>query len=162
MSELKAFRIIQGDTGGYGAPNYKCDTDGNRIEELSYACEVYDRLEADKVIEELKSDIADLRDDKKTTDAILNERNEEIAELNQKNDDSRYNIAVLRKEKSHQKYKRCLAIARWCFTKSNYHFVLARHGEDAKKNNRKSILYTKWHKRWLAIAEKFKPNSTAQ
>ena len=56
----------------------------------------------------------------------------------------------------HQKYKRCLAMARWCFTKSNYHFVLARHGEDAKENNRRSVLYSKWHKRWLAIAEKFK------
>lgn len=50
MSELKAFRIIQGDTGGYGAPSYKCDTDGNRIEEWSDVCEVYDRFEADKVI----------------------------------------------------------------------------------------------------------------
>ena len=56
----------------------------------------------------------------------------------------------------HQKYKRCLDNAKWCFTKSNYHFVLARHGEDAKENNRKSILYSKWHKRWLELAEVFK------
>ena len=54
MSELKAFRIIQGDTGGYGAPSYKCDTDGNRIEEWSDACEVYDKFEADKVIADLE------------------------------------------------------------------------------------------------------------
>lgn len=59
-----------------------------------------------------------------------------------------------------QKYKRCLAIAGRCFTKSNYHFVLARHGEDAKENNRRSVLYSKWQNRWLAIAEKFKPNPT--
>ena len=57
MRELKAFRIIQGDTGGYGAPSYKCDTDGHRIEEWSDACEVYDRFEADKVIEKLERDI---------------------------------------------------------------------------------------------------------
>lgn len=57
---------------------------------------------------------------------------------------------------NHQKHSRCRAMARWCFTKSNYHFVLARHGEDAQENNRRSVLYSKWHKRWLAIAEKFK------
>lgn len=56
----------------------------------------------------------------------------------------------------HQKYKRCLDKAKWCFTKSNYHFVLARHGENGKENNRRSILYAKWHKRWLKIAAKIK------
>lgn len=53
MSELKAFRIIQGDTGGYGAPSYKCNIDGNRIDEWSDTCEVYDRFEADKVIKDI-------------------------------------------------------------------------------------------------------------
>lgn len=37
--------------------------------------------ERNKQVAELKSDIADLRDDKKLTDAILDERNAEIAEL---------------------------------------------------------------------------------
>ena len=59
-------------------------------------------------------------------------------------------------EIAHNKYRRCLSMAKWCFTKSNYHFVLARHGEDGKENNRKSILYSKWHKRWLEIAEYYK------
>lgn len=57
------------------------------------------------------------------------------------------------------KYKRCLDMAKRCFTKSNYHFVLARHGEDSKENNRRSILYSKWHKRWLEIAAKIKEAS---
>ena len=57
------------------------------------------------------------------------------------------------------KYKRCLDKAKRCFTKSNYHFVLARHGEDSKENNRRSILYSKWHKRWLEIAAKIKEAS---
>ena len=35
---------------------------------------------------------------------------------------------------AHNKYKRCLAMAKRCFSKSNYHFVLARHGEDVKEN----------------------------
>ncbi len=52
MSELKSFRIIQGDTGGYGAPSYKCDTDGNRLEEWGDICEVYDRGEVDAYLYE--------------------------------------------------------------------------------------------------------------
>lgn len=60
--------------------------DEARPQDMPYA--VYLKREADKVIAEkakviaeLKSDIADLRDDKKSTDAILDERNAEIAEL---------------------------------------------------------------------------------
>lgn len=51
-------------------------------------CLAYKKSEADKVIAEkdkqiaeLKADIADLRDDKKSTDALLDERNAEVAEL---------------------------------------------------------------------------------
>ena len=44
-------------------------------------CLAYKKSEADKVIAELKSDIADLRDDKKLTDAILDERNAEMRNL---------------------------------------------------------------------------------
>ncbi len=65
-------------------------------------------------------------------------------------------IAEKDAENAQQKYKRCLDKAKWCFTKSNYHFVLARHGEDGKENSRKAVLYTKWHKRWLELAKKFK------
>lgn len=50
--ELKAFRIIQGDTGGYGAPSYKCDPDGNRLEEWGDICEVYDKGEVDSYLYE--------------------------------------------------------------------------------------------------------------
>lgn len=58
----------------------------------------------------------------------------------------------------HQKYKRCKAIARWCFTKSNYHFVVGRSegGKTGMTHYRISRLYSKWYKRWLKIAEQFK------
>ena len=58
----------------------------------------------------------------------------------------------------HQKYKRCLAIARWCFTKSNYHFVVGRSegGKTGMTHFHISRFYSKWYKRWLNIAEKFK------
>lgn len=50
--ELQSFRIIQGDTGGYGAPSYKCDPAGNRLEEWGDVCEVYDRGEVDAYLYE--------------------------------------------------------------------------------------------------------------
>lgn len=64
----------------------------------------------------------------------------------------------LNEELRHQKYKRCLAMAKWCFTKSNYHFVVGRSegGKTCMTNYRISSLYSKWYKRWLKLAEKFK------
>ena len=47
-----------------------------RGDEWAKACN-----QKDKEIAELKADIADLRDDKKSTDAILDERNAEVAKL---------------------------------------------------------------------------------
>jgi len=47
-----------------------------------------------------------------------------------------------------QKYKRCLAMARWC--KQRYDAV------DYRIPIRKWDFYKKWLKRWLELAEKFK------
>lgn len=57
-----------------------------------------------------------------------------------------------------QKYKRCLNMAKWCFTRSNYFFVVGRNegGIFAKDNFRRSNLYSKWRDRWNALAEQFK------
>lgn len=64
----------------------------------------------------------------------------------------------LNQELRHQKYKRCIAMARWCFTKSVYHFVVGRSegGKNELAQYRISRLYSKWHERWLKLAEKFK------
>lgn len=58
----------------------------------------------------------------------------------------------------HQKYKRCFAMAKWCFTKSNYHYIVGRNegGKFAKENFLKSRLYSKWCERWKKLAEQFK------
>lgn len=51
----------------------------------------------------------------------------------------------------HQKYKRCLSMARWC---------MARYNEWAAyyptTTTRKMRFLDKWEKRWLELAEKFK------
>ena len=115
--------------------------DEARPEDMPYA--VYLKREADKVIAEKDAEIADLI-----------EKNKRLA--NKDMIMASETIKDVFNELNQQKFKRCIDKAKWCFTKSNYHFVLARHGENGKENNRRSILYAKWHKRWLAIAEQFK------
>ena len=44
---------------------------------------------------------------------------------------------------AHQKYKRCLAMARWCLSKCSFIF-------------QKSDFYCRWYKKWSDLAEKFK------
>lgn len=58
------------------------------------------------------------------------------------------------------KYKRCLAMARIAQDDWHLHnsFYAMGHQEFEK---RKCEFYEKWRQRWLAIADKFKPNSTA-
>ena len=54
----------------------------------------------------------------------------------------------------HHKYKRCLAIAMWC-RRNRLHASVCGPVE-------KIDFWEKWRKRWLELAEKFKPNSTLQ
>ena len=131
-----------------------------------WSTEYYLKSEADKVIADLeeshKKEVGQLLmaivELKKERNWLAKDRAQAYSDL-----EKRAQLNIKQEESiRHHKYKRCLAMASRCFTKSNYHFVLARHGEDGKENNRKSILYSKWRKRWLAIAEKFKPNSTLQ
>ena len=75
-----------------------------------------------------------------------------IAELKQKLDDYRYTIAVLRKENSHHKYKRCLDMAKLCeneYYKYKPIWVLDEY-------LRKSKRALRWYKTLLELAEKFK------
>ena len=50
------------------------------------------------------------------------------------------------------KYKRCLAMAKWCRVSAQYDMRLLAY--------KYSDWYWKWYKRWLSIAENFKPNPT--
>lgn len=56
-------------------------------------------------------------------------------------------------ELRHHKYKRCLAMARWCRGKLN--MSLGWDPTDGCTANF-FLFYEKWQKRWLKIAEKFK------
>lgn len=75
----------------------------------------------------------------------------------------------LTKSECHQKYKRCLAMAERCDVTALFYGnaipkVLNKDITDPRRQKvfRRLRHYKKWHKRWLEIAEKFKPNSTTQ
>ena len=87
---------------------------------------------------------------------------EKIKELQKRLDYAGYSIIQLNsvgekyKEKlRHSNYKRCLAMAKWC---ENAILGWMGHKESYSSHQRhiKVMLFTKWHKRWLELAEKFK------
>lgn len=94
----------------------------------------YDKSEADKVIAEKDAEIERLK-------AIRKVHVEAIESMG---------AGLLQDEEElrHQKYKRCLAMARWCRTSAR-----CDEGLGAFKYR---DWYWKWFKRWFAIAEQFK------
>ena len=64
---------------------------------------------------------------------------------------------------THHKYKRCLAMAKWCSDVRELMHKLPVTDVDADRIRMKQCKWCrKWRERWLSIAEKFKTNSTAQ
>lgn len=133
--ELKAFKLGSVEHGEYWA----------------YDAEDVDAVlaEKDAVIAELKAQKAQAEDDCAYWKTMA-----------QKNADDNAVMAKQRAEaferERHHKYKRCLAMAKWCesenYTACWYH-----------ENSERCEWTEKWHKRWLKLAEKFKHNnSTAQ
>ena len=53
---------------------------------------------------------------------------------------------------AHNKYKRCLAMADFCYT--NVHCIMGHRL--CAFNDRTKEWFERWHKRWLEIAKKFK------
>jgi hypothetical protein len=90
----------------------------------------YLKSEADKVVAELEADYKEACGRLQTANLIKDEQ-----------------LAATR----HQKYKRCLAMARWCASRSvNWCF------DPADDELHKSDFYEKWKLRWRELAEKFK------
>lgn len=93
--------------------------------------QVYLKSEADKVIAEKDETIDELK-----------ERNDEL----QKATDSAWSkVNAMYDELRHQKYKRCLDKAKLCNERHTFN-----------ETNEKRTWLHKWHKRWIAIASKFK------
>ena len=92
----------------------------------------YDKSEADKVIAEKDAEIARLK-------AIRKVHVEAIESMGA-------GLLQDEEENRHSKYKRCLAMAKLCHWKMGV-FIY---------KEEKSNFYHRWHKRWLAMADKYK------
>ena len=83
--------------------------------------------------------------------AKLEEQESEIAKLKESVKGLILDNYLKDKELRHNKYKRCLAMARWCASRS-----LAWMADTADDVLHKSDFYDKWKLRWRELAEKFK------
>jgi hypothetical protein len=99
---------------------------------------------------EMKSYIGPHPTDHTLTEYYLkSEADKVIAELKKAcNDKDDWCLHTL-KENRHHKYKRCLAMARCCNRMFSSTFGKERY-------------WQKWNRRWLELAEKFKPNKEAK
>lgn len=104
-------------------PQYVMDVTGKAIDEIS----------------RLRAENAELKEQYKDMDVT---HTVHIAKMNAK-------IDQLEEDVAWNKYKRCLAMAKWCDAQVEWYNTL---------NEDYSFwidLYVKWHRRWLKIAEKF-------
>lgn len=102
---------------------------------VKYRRAVYDKSEADKVIADLdKSHKTEVRQ-------LLILNRDQTNSANRLRDSMEQAIR-------HHKYKRCFKMARWCIQMMVFN---SKYGTDKKWH-----LFKKWHKRWLALADKFK------
>ena len=97
---------------------------------VNLGSDYYLKSEADKVIAELI------------------EKNKRLANINIIK--ASETIKDLYKELRHHKYKRCLAVARWCHNESLWWYSKGYGFEKYDK------FWEKWEKRWRELAEKFK------
>ena len=121
MSELKATTVYD----AYWKANSVGEGTGTHV---------YLKSEADKVIAELDAEIARLN-------AIRKVHVEAIESMG---------AGLLQDDKEirHQKYKRCLAMAKWCDAERDIFNLTPKVT--------KVEFFARWHKRWLEIATKFK------
>jgi len=142
MSELKAFDV---GLGQYCEDSSPCVVafDADRNPRLLNE-KVYLKSEADKVIVELKAQKAQAEDD------CAYWKMSEGNAANAMHETEEYAMQLYN-ELRHQKYKRCLAMAKLC----NEKWLVHNFAEIPTKLG----FYDKWEKRWLGLAEQFKEAS---
>jgi hypothetical protein len=114
-------------------------------------CDFYLKPEADKVIAEKDKTIAELKD-KAIQYKVLDK--EHCRDLNTQE-------RFFAKQIAHNKYKRCVAMARWCKIQDEFmQLESERLGLPQStlflEYRRKSMWWNKWRNRWHELAEKFK------
>jgi hypothetical protein len=136
MNELKA---IRGGDIHDDVIFFSYNSDGKDRAEVLY----YLKSEADKVIAELEMKLAAAK--------LVLRLNEPKALYSNLDTMSRLNhkIDVVERRELHQKYKRCLAMYRYCSIKALYEL-------DFKGNDAEWKWYSKWMHTWFKLAMKFK------
>ena len=81
-------------------------------------------------------------------ESLIAELKEHIADCDKDFDMANSQNERLLKIVRHEKYKRCLAMSKWC----NDRYIL----DDCLYELGKTRFYERWEKRWLKLAEKFK------
>lgn len=91
--------------------------------------------------------------------AMLEERNRQIGNLDAIAKRNQIAAQTLRKKMNHQKYKRCLDMAYKCAIlcqKSKDRYRWAEDENLEHHYNHKIEFFARWHNRWLELSKKFK------
>lgn len=136
----------------------------------------YDADEVDAAIDELKAThhkerheyikmVAELKEKLKEQTSIAEEGWKEFRTYHSSYAEAVKELYEKNKELRHQKYKRCLAMAMWCKSKSETYNEFAADAAEYMPSyearfRRKAEHYDKWNNRWLKIANKFKDKET--
>lgn len=114
--------------------------------------QVYLKSDVDAVLAEKDAEIAQLQ-------AMLEERNKQVGELKHSLELASNECCSISeravKKLRHHKYKRGLAMAKWCEIGAQFQHNIVMQFDNPFYIKRAEWL-EKWHKRWLEIAEKFK------
>lgn len=108
----------------------------------------YEKTEADKVITEKDKEIQRLEN-------LCESYRIDCDNIAIRESNAYKEIERADKKLRHQKYKRCLAMARWCETKFAY-YLASCDRYDNKYVNKKAGHFYKWKYKWLELAERFK------
>lgn len=105
------------------------------------SADLYIKSEADKVISEKDAEIEQL-------EILCATYRHDCDNLAISNDQAKRAARTLLEKMNYNKYKRCLAMARWCRTSARSDEILGAF--------KYRDWYWKWFKRWLAMADKYK------
>jgi len=130
--------------------------------------EMYDKSEADKVIADLEEshkkevgqlliEIAEQKSEIERLEILCADYRHDCDNLAISNEQVKRVASTLLKKMNHNKYKRCLAMARWCEEAYNRECGLNPEEMTNKEfYKQQTEFWYRWNSKWIKIAEQFK------